>query len=39
MLANTKKGSIQTVIQISRRLDSFLYEVAQNFEVILNIQN
>jgi hypothetical protein len=34
-----KKGSIQTVIRTSRRLDSFLYEAAQNFEVSSNIQN
>jgi hypothetical protein len=30
-------NSIQTVIR-SRRLDSFLYEAAQNFEVCSNIQ-
>jgi hypothetical protein len=28
-----RKDSIQTVIQTSRRLDSFLYEEAQNLEV------
>jgi hypothetical protein len=28
----------QTVIQISKRLDSFLYEMAQNFEIFSNIQ-
>jgi hypothetical protein len=33
-----RKDSIQTVIQTSRRLDSFLYEEAQNFEVFSNIQ-
>jgi hypothetical protein len=32
-----RKDSIQTVILTSRRLDSFLYEAAQNFEVISNI--
>ncbi len=34
-----RKGfySILTVIRTSRRLDSFLYEVAQNFEVFSNI--
>jgi hypothetical protein len=30
---------IQTVIQTSRRLDSFLSEAAQNFEVFSNIHN
>ncbi len=30
---------IQTVIRTSRRLGSFLYEAAQNFEVFLKIQN
>ncbi len=34
-----RKDSTQTVIQTSRRLDSFLYEAAHNFEVVLNIQN
>jgi hypothetical protein len=29
---------MQTVIQTSRRLDSFLYEVAQKFELLSNIQ-
>jgi hypothetical protein len=33
-----RKDSIQAVIRTSRRLDSFLYEAAQNFEVFLNIQ-
>ncbi len=28
-----RKDSIQTVIQTSRRMDSFLYEAAQNIEV------
>jgi hypothetical protein len=37
--ANRKKGSKQTVIPTSRRLDSFLYEVAQNFELFSNIQD
>jgi hypothetical protein len=30
---------MQTVIQTSRRLDKYLYEVAQDFELILNIQD
>jgi hypothetical protein len=30
---------MQTVIQTSRRLDSFLYEAAQNFELSSNIQD
>jgi hypothetical protein len=34
-----RMDSIQTVIRTSRRLDSFLYEAAQNFEVFSNIQN
>jgi hypothetical protein len=34
-----RKGSIQIVIRTSRRLDSILYEAAQNFEVVSNIQN
>ena len=34
-----RKESKQTVIQTSRRLDSFLYEAAQNFEVFSNILN
>jgi hypothetical protein len=33
-----RKDSIQTVILTSRRLDSILYEAAQNFEVFSNIQ-
>jgi hypothetical protein len=33
-----RKDSIQTVIRTSRRLDSFLYEAAQDFEVFSNIQ-
>ncbi len=32
------KDSKQTVIPTSRRLDSFLYEAAQNFELFSNIQ-
>jgi len=28
---------MQTVIQTSRRLDSFLHEAAQNFELLSNI--
>jgi hypothetical protein len=31
-----RKDSIHTVIRTSRRLDSFLYEEAQNFEVVSN---
>ena len=34
-----RKDSKQTVIPTSRRLDSFLYEAAQNFEFFSNIQN
>jgi hypothetical protein len=34
-----RKDSIQTMIGSSRRLDSYLHEVAQNFEVVSNIQN
>jgi hypothetical protein len=34
-----RKDSIQTVIQISRPLDSFLYEATENFEVFSIIQN
>jgi hypothetical protein len=30
---------MQTVIQTSRRLDSFLHEAAQKFELLSNIQN
>ncbi len=33
------KDFIQTVIRISRRLYSFLYEAAQNSDVFSNIQN
>ncbi len=33
-----RTGSIQTVIRTSRRLDSFLYEAAQKFEVFSKIQ-
>jgi hypothetical protein len=33
-----RQDSMQTVIRRSRRLDSFLHEVAQNFEVFKNIQ-
>jgi hypothetical protein len=33
-----KQGSMQTVNRTSRRLDSFLHEAAQNFE-LLNIQD
>ncbi len=34
-----RKDSKQTVIPTSRRLDSFLYEAAQNFEFFSNIQD
>ncbi len=30
---------MQTVIQTSRRLDSFLHEVAQNFDLLSDIQD
>jgi hypothetical protein len=30
---------MQTVIETSRRLDSFLHDAAQNFELLSNIQN
>ncbi len=30
---------MQTVIQTSRSLDSFLHEAAQNFELLSNIQD
>ncbi len=33
-----RQDSMQTVIQTSRRLDSFLHEAAQNFEVFSYIQ-
>jgi hypothetical protein len=32
-----RQDSMQTVIRTSRRLDSFLHEAAQNFEVFSNI--
>jgi hypothetical protein len=34
----TRQDSMQTVIQTSMMLDTFLHEVAQNFEVFLNMQ-
>jgi len=34
-----KQGSMQTVNRTSRRLDSFLHEAAQNFELLSNIQD
>jgi hypothetical protein len=34
-----RKDSKKTVIPTSRRLDSFLYEAAQNFELFSNIQD
>jgi hypothetical protein len=34
-----RKDSKQTVIPTSRRLDSFLYEAAQNFELFSNNQD
>jgi hypothetical protein len=33
-----RQDSMQTVIRTSRRLDSFLHEVAQNFEVFSNFK-
>jgi hypothetical protein len=36
--ANKKTAFMQTVIRTSRRVDSFLHEAAQNFEVFSNIQ-
>jgi hypothetical protein len=33
-----RQDSMRTVIQTSRRLNSFLHEAAQNFEVFPNIQ-
>jgi hypothetical protein len=33
-----RQDSMQTVIRTSRRLDSFLHEAAQKFEVFSNIQ-
>jgi hypothetical protein len=33
-----RQDSMQTLIQTNRRLDSFLHEAAQNFEVFLNTQ-
>jgi hypothetical protein len=33
-----RQDSMQTVIRTSRKLDSFLHEAAQNFEVSSNIQ-
>jgi hypothetical protein len=33
-----RQDSMQTVIQTSRRLDTFLHEAAQNFEVFSNNQ-
>jgi hypothetical protein len=34
-----RQDSMQTVIRTSRRLDSFLHIVAQNFKVFSNIQD
>jgi hypothetical protein len=34
-----RQDSMQTVIQTSRRLDSFLHEAAENFELFSNIQD
>jgi hypothetical protein len=33
-----RQDSMPTVIRTSRRMDSFLHEAAQNFEVFSNIQ-
>jgi hypothetical protein len=37
--SSAEKMHMQTVIQTSRRIDSFLHEAAQNFEILLNIQD
>ena len=34
-----RQDSMQTVNRTSRRLDSFLHEAAQNFELLSNIQD
>jgi hypothetical protein len=34
-----RQDSMQTVIRIRRRLESFLHEAAQNFELLSNIQD
>jgi hypothetical protein len=34
-----RQDSMETVIQTSRRLDSFLHEASQNFELLSNIQD
>jgi hypothetical protein len=34
-----RQDSMQTVNRTSRRLDSFLHEAAQNFELLKNIQD
>jgi hypothetical protein len=34
-----RQDSMQNVIRTSRRLDSFLHEAAQNFELLSNIQD
>jgi hypothetical protein len=34
-----RQDSMQTMIRTSRRLDSFLQEAAQNFELLSNIQD
>ncbi len=34
-----RKDSKQTIIPTNRRLDSFLYEAAQNFKLFSNIQD
>ncbi len=34
-----RQDSMQTVYRTSRRLDSFLYGAAQNFELLYNIQD
>jgi hypothetical protein len=34
-----KQGFMQTLNRTSRRLDSFLHEAAQNFELLSNIQD
>jgi hypothetical protein len=39
IISRSRFEHIQTVIQTSRRLDSFLHEAAQNFELLSNIQD
>ena len=39
MKVEGRQHSMQTVNRTSRRLDSFLHEAAQNFELLSNIQD